>query len=480
MERAFPAYKGDQPYIFVSYAHEDSDLVFPEIQWLRDQGFNIWYDEGISPGASWRQELADFIDGSSLFLYLVTPPSIISSHCQKELNYALEHHKPVIAVHLKRTVLPGGMALTLGDIQAILKQELTESDYRIKLALGVSQYIQQAAARPESFGISQNENNKGHIILARFGQLDTLVQAVIIGGVIIPIFFGVLNLIPKAPPILVQVNIDELLQRQVDPILRDNESLKRQLEKALHKISQLQISSKSETRDAAILAARELNEGNTAKAKQLFRDIFETAESEDIPALVSAYLNYGSLAYLGDTVEAFSVFNRVIELDPYNLTAWNQLGRLQQRIGDLDAAHQSYLKVLELAPDDKNWIATSYRNLGNIHKSRGDHVQALEFYGKALDLHLELGRQEGMAKDYNYMGNVYRARGDLDEALAFYGKALDLNLKLTHKEGLAKDYNNIGNVHQAGGDTDQALEFCNLATRRASRSSTVTWALSTI
>ena len=52
----FKAYQGDEPYIFVSYAHEDSDAVYPEIEWLRDQGFNIWYDEGISPGASWREE----------------------------------------------------------------------------------------------------------------------------------------------------------------------------------------------------------------------------------------------------------------------------------------------------------------------------------------------------------------------------------------------------------------------------------------
>lgn len=64
METLFPAYKGEDPYVFVSYFHEDSAVVFTEIRWLKDQGFNIWYDEGISPGASWRQELADAIDGA--------------------------------------------------------------------------------------------------------------------------------------------------------------------------------------------------------------------------------------------------------------------------------------------------------------------------------------------------------------------------------------------------------------------------------
>ena len=58
MERPFPAYKGDEPYIFVSYAHEDDDTVYPEIQWLNDQGFNIWWDEGISGGTKWMDEIA--------------------------------------------------------------------------------------------------------------------------------------------------------------------------------------------------------------------------------------------------------------------------------------------------------------------------------------------------------------------------------------------------------------------------------------
>jgi len=88
MDRPFPAYQGDEPYIFVSYSHEDSDIVFPGIQRLRDQGFNIWYDEGISPGASWREELAESILGCDLFIILVSPQSANSDNCLKEVNYA--------------------------------------------------------------------------------------------------------------------------------------------------------------------------------------------------------------------------------------------------------------------------------------------------------------------------------------------------------------------------------------------------------
>jgi hypothetical protein len=54
--------KGDEPYVFVCYAHEDDDLVYPEIAWLHEQGINIWYDEGVSPGKEWSEELGRAID----------------------------------------------------------------------------------------------------------------------------------------------------------------------------------------------------------------------------------------------------------------------------------------------------------------------------------------------------------------------------------------------------------------------------------
>ena len=57
MERPIEAYRGDEPYVFICYAHDDQAVVYPEISWLQEQGVNIWYDEGISPGEEWSEEL---------------------------------------------------------------------------------------------------------------------------------------------------------------------------------------------------------------------------------------------------------------------------------------------------------------------------------------------------------------------------------------------------------------------------------------
>ena len=88
MERPFPAYQGDDDYVFVCYAHSDSDVVYPEITWLRDQGVNIWYDEGISPGREFPVELARAIEGARLLLFYTTPSSVASRHCRDEVFFA--------------------------------------------------------------------------------------------------------------------------------------------------------------------------------------------------------------------------------------------------------------------------------------------------------------------------------------------------------------------------------------------------------
>ena len=88
LQRPFPAYQGDQPYVFICYAHDDAELIYPELERLRDQGINIWYDEGVSPGAEWEEELAKRIERCAIFLYYVSQRSVESEHCRRELNFA--------------------------------------------------------------------------------------------------------------------------------------------------------------------------------------------------------------------------------------------------------------------------------------------------------------------------------------------------------------------------------------------------------
>ena len=133
MNPPFQAYHGNEPFLFISYSHRDSKQVFEEITWLRDQGFNIWYDEGIEAGREWRDEIATAISKSSVLIYFVTPNSVASENCRNEVNFAADEQIAILTVYLSPTDLPGGLRLTLSNKQAIKSFELTVHDYQQKL-----------------------------------------------------------------------------------------------------------------------------------------------------------------------------------------------------------------------------------------------------------------------------------------------------------------------------------------------------------
>ena len=139
MEKPFPAYRGNEPYVFVSYSHADGDAVFPEIRQLQERGVNVWYDTtGIGPGSEWNDEIAIAIKGAAYFIYFITPRSAASEHCRRELNFAQSENIRVFSVHLEETHLPDGLRLSLDNRQAILKYVLDLSDYQETLTKALS------------------------------------------------------------------------------------------------------------------------------------------------------------------------------------------------------------------------------------------------------------------------------------------------------------------------------------------------------
>lgn len=159
--RPDPAYRGAEPYVFVSYSHEDDARVLPEIAWLQAQGIRVWWDEGITPGAeSWRAELASAIRDSAVLLYFVSPRSVASAHCVREVGVALdEFERPVIAVHLEPTTLPDTLVLALSGRQAILQYELTASDYAPKLGAALEEHIAHGRAFVPATSRARNSHN---------------------------------------------------------------------------------------------------------------------------------------------------------------------------------------------------------------------------------------------------------------------------------------------------------------------------------
>lgn len=133
MHLPFEAYRGPEPYVFVSYAHKDSPSVFSDMKWLNDRGYRVWYDEGIDPGHDWPEYIARALDNCLVFLVFISPRAVESHNVRNEINFAINRRKPFIAIHVEQTKLPMGLELQLGPIQAINKYAISEDLYRRRI-----------------------------------------------------------------------------------------------------------------------------------------------------------------------------------------------------------------------------------------------------------------------------------------------------------------------------------------------------------
>ena len=79
-----PTYQGNEPYIFISYAHKDRDRVLPIIEGLQARGFRVWFDAGINAGderseiLAWPETLADRITECRYMLPMLSEAAVNS------------------------------------------------------------------------------------------------------------------------------------------------------------------------------------------------------------------------------------------------------------------------------------------------------------------------------------------------------------------------------------------------------------------
>lgn len=124
----FESYEGDKNYIFISYAHKDSDIVYPIIEELNARGYRVWYDDGISPGSEWPEYIARHIDKCDTVLFFASPNSVASENCRREVNFTISRNKKFLSIIIAPTDFSLGMELQLSSYQSISKYEYTDDE----------------------------------------------------------------------------------------------------------------------------------------------------------------------------------------------------------------------------------------------------------------------------------------------------------------------------------------------------------------
>jgi Flp pilus assembly protein TadD len=115
--------------------------------------------------------------------------------------------------------------------------------------------------------------------------------------------------------------------------------------------------------------------------------------------------------------KAIQAYQKVIELDPTYVEAYNNLGIIYQMIGDVDRASAAYQKSTEINPKYEK----GYNNLGILLLLRGHYEEASETFQKALAINAN------NIESHIYLGILFKKKGQWQEAIESYQRALAID-----------------------------------------------------
>ena len=152
---------------------------------------------------------------------------------------------------------------------------------------------------------------------------------------------------------------------------------------------------------------------------------------------------------------------------PDTAVSYNNIGLIYDAQGCYQQALACYQKTLtvfeKVLGGEHPSTATAYNNIGEIYRKQNKYPQALEWHQKALVVRKKVWGVEhpDTAASYDNIGIVYKEQGDYQKTLTYYQKARTIFEKILGVEhpDTAKSYTNIGVVYCAKGEYSLALEW---------------------
>jgi tetratricopeptide (TPR) repeat protein len=143
--------------------------------------------------------------------------------------------------------------------------------------------------------------------------------------------------------------------------------------------------------------------------------------------------------------------------------ALNTQGVAFDKKGDYINALIKYKKALSIRrkEGDKQGVAASLNNIGSIYRNQGDYTNALNYFLESLKIKEELEDKKGIANSLLGIGNVFSEQEDHALAREYYEKSLVIRKELGDKKGIANSLISIGNIFWIEKNYTKALTIFN-------------------
>ncbi len=387
--------------IFITYAHQDIEAqkklktYFALME--REGKIAFWDDNKIPPSSEWFKNISNNLADSDILLYLVSPRSLASDNCKKELAVALHTEARIIPIILENC---DWLNHQLSNFQALPDKGLPinrwqpEEDGWLNVVAGIRKAVDKMQTQAaSSSGTSESEL--------------------------------------RAELAFQQGNVSIMLG---------------QMDKAIERYSH-----------AIKLNPNYTSTYNNRGAAYYKKGKFDLAIADYNMAIrlnpdnAGAYSNRGAVcSKKGEFDHAIADFNKAIQINPGYAEAYNYRGVACDKKGEFDLAIADHTKAVELKPN----FAEAYTCRGNAYENRDELDRAITDHNKAIEL------QPNLVEAYNNRGNAYGKKGNYDRAIADFNRAIELNpdfAEAYNNRGAA--YNQKGEYDRAIADLTKVIEL---------------------
>jgi len=155
--------------------------------------------------------------------------------------------------------------------------------------------------------------------------------------------------------------------------------------------------------------------------------------------------NLGLIYYKRNQFEdSEEIFKSIVNINPKEFNSLYNLGVISFQRRDLSSAISYFQKVISLKED----YFPAYHQLAASYEVQGEFNLAIEYYKKAIQFD-----KDGLALSYNNLGNVYLSLRQYQQAYSSFQKALNL------KGNKSSVYFNLGIASYELNNISEALDF---------------------